>query len=204
MTTPGATTSRERMPLVQTLDALARLRTGEIVVTTMGAAREWPKLSQHPLDLHYIPSAMGHAPALGLGLALAQPQREVIVLNGDGCQLMNLGVLVTIVASRARNLTLLVLDNGIYEVTGGQTTAAAATHSGGVDFAGMARAAGFPSVRSFDRLADWQRDAAEVLRLPGPRFIMLAVEPVGAAYQLESPGPIAERLARFQQAIAAS
>ena len=202
MTAHPASTSRERMPLSAALEVLVRLRTGEIVITTMGAAREWPKLAQHPLDLHYLPSAMGHAPALGLGLALAQPQREVLVLNGDGCQLMNLGVLVTIVASGAQNLTLFVLDNGIYEVTGGQTTAAAATQQGGVDFAGMARAAGFPRVRSFDRLVDWERDAAAVLRLPGPRFIALAVEPVGAAYQLESPGPIAERLARFQQALA--
>ncbi len=81
-----------RMPLVAALEVLAGLRRDEIVITTMGAAREWPRLSQHPLDFHYIPSAMGEAPALALGLALALPSREVIVLNGDGCMLMNLGV----------------------------------------------------------------------------------------------------------------
>lgn len=189
-----------RMPFIPALEVLASLRRNQVVVTTMGAAREWPKLSQHPLDLHYIPSAMGQAPALGLGLALAQPEREVFVLNGDGCQLMNLGVLVTIVASRAKNLSLIVFENGIYEVTGGQQTAAS-TVQGGIDFAGMARAAGFPSVATFNNLGDWQRDAASVLALPGPRFIALSVEPVGAGYQLESPGPIAERLARFQQAL---
>jgi len=193
-----------RIPFIPALQVLAGLRTGEVVVTAMGSAREWPKLSQHPLDLHYIPSAMGQAPALGLGIALAKPEREIIVLNGDGCQLMNLGVLVTIVASRAQNLTLIVFDNGIYEVTGGQKTAAATTEHGRIDFAGMARAAGFESVRSFSSLSDWQRDAASVLKLPGPRFIVLAVEPVGAAYQLESPGPIAERLARFQEALTGS
>ena len=197
-----AISTRRRMPFVPALDVLGELRRDQIVVTTMGSAREWPKFSQHPLDLHYIPSAMGQAPALGLGLALARPDREVIVLNGDGCQLMNLGALVTIVASRAPNLTLIVFDNGIYEVTGGQQTAAAATGRGTIDFAGMARAAGFESVRSFDSLSEWQRDAAGVLALPGPRFIGLAVEPVGAAYQLEAPGPIAERLARFQRALA--
>ena len=90
------------MPLVAALEVLAGLRRDEVVITTMGAAREWPRLSHHPLDFHYIPSAMGEAPALGLGLALAQPSREVIVLNGDGCMLMNLGALVTIVASGAR------------------------------------------------------------------------------------------------------
>lgn len=203
MTQPTPTTPQQRMPFIAALEVLASLRTNEVVVTTMGSAREWPQLSQHPLDLHYIPSAMGQAPALGLGIALAQPNREVIVLNGDGCQLMNLGVLVTIVASRATNLTLVVFDNGIYEVTGGQQTAAATTEQVSIDFAGMARAAGFGSVASFHRLADWQRDAASTLALPGPRFIALAVEPVGAGYQLESPGPIAERLAKFQAALGA-
>jgi sulfopyruvate decarboxylase subunit beta len=168
----------------------------------MGAAREWPKLSQHPLDFHYVPSAMGQAPALGLGLAIAQPEREVLVLNGDGAMLMNLGCLVTIVASGAQNMTMVVLDNGIYEVTGGQQTpAACAREHATVDFAGLARAGGFASVKSFDRLDEWQRQAAETLRLPGPRFIALTVEPVGANYHLESPGPIAERVARFRQAL---
>jgi sulfopyruvate decarboxylase subunit beta len=193
--------SKPRMPFVPALEVLLPLRDDRIVVTTMGAAREWPKLSQHPLDLHYIPSAMGAAPALGLGLALAQPQREVIVLNGDGAMLMNIGSLVTIVASGAANLTVIVFDNGVYEVTGGQQTAAAsAARHATIDLAGMARAAGFTSVRAFDDLAIWSRDAAAALSLSGPRFFVLAVERV-ADYQLESPGPIRERLARFQTAI---
>ena len=196
--------TKKRMLLVPALEVLAGLRRDEIVVTTMGSAREWPRLSQHPLDLHYIPSAMGQAPDLGLGLALAQPSREVWVLNGDGCQLMNLGCLVTIVASGARNITVVVLENGIYEVTGGQQTAAATVETRSVNFAAMATAAGFTTVAQFDSLEDWQRDAAGVVRQPGPRFIVLAVEPVGAGYQLESPGPIAERLARFQRALADS
>ncbi|HVU89478.1 MAG TPA: thiamine pyrophosphate-dependent enzyme, partial [Pirellulales bacterium] len=88
-----------RMPLVPALEVLLKRRRDEIVVTTMGSAREWPRLSRHPLDFHYIPSAMGHAPMLALGMALAQPQREVLAFNGDGCMLMSLGCLVTIVAS---------------------------------------------------------------------------------------------------------
>ena len=192
-----------RMPYIAALQVLAGLRTDQIVVTTMGAAREWPKLSQHPLDFHYIPSAMGQAPTLGLGLALAKPGREVLVLNGDGAMLMNLGALVTIVASRAKNLTLVVLENGIFEVTGGQKTAAATiAGSAAVDLVAMARAAGFATAVRFDDLAAWRRGAAELLAAPGPRFCLLAVEPVGALYQLESPGPLAERLARFQQALA--
>jgi thiamine pyrophosphate-dependent acetolactate synthase large subunit-like protein len=190
------------MPLVAALQVLVALREERVVVTTMGAAREWPKLSRHPLDFHYIPSAMGQAPALGLGLALAQPKREVLILNGDGAMLMNLGCLVTIVASGAQNITLIVFVNGIYEVTGGQPTPAACRpRHATVDFGGLARSAGFASVKSFDRLDAWQREAAEALRMPGPRFIRLAVEPVGANYHLESPGPLAERLAKFQAAL---
>lgn len=186
------------MSLVGALEVLRDVRDEAVVVTTMGSAREWPKLSSHPLDLNYIPSAMGHAPVLALGLALAQPARQVIVLNGDGCQLMSLGSLITIVASGAKNLALIVVDNSIYEVTGGQRTAAG---SAGVDYPALARAAGFESVASFDELADWRQAAGEALSAPGPRFIHWRVAPVGPDYHLESPGPIAERLARLRTAL---
>lgn len=187
---------RTAMPLQPALEVLARLRTRQVVVTTMGSAREWPKLSNHPLDFHYLPSAMGQAPLIGLGLALARPEREVIVLNGDGCMLMNLGALATIAACRPANYTLVVLDNGVYEVTGGQRTAAPDE----LDYAGLARAAGFPHAATFDHLATWQAHAADVLALPGPRFIALRVEPV-SDYQLPTPPPIRERIARFRQAL---
>jgi len=186
------------MPLVPALQVLAHWRTDEIVVTTMGSAREWPKLSSHALDFQYIPSAMGHAPALALGLALARPDRQILAFNGDGCMLMSLGSLVTIAAGGATNLSLVVLNNGIYEVTGGQATAAAGVPT---DFAALARAAGFGSVAAFDDLGEWQHGAATALALPGPRFVSLAVEPVGAEYQLPTPPPMAERIARFREAL---
>ena len=131
-----------------------------------------------------------------LGLALAQPEREVIAFNGDGCMLMSLGCLVTIVASGAKNLTLIVLENGVYEVTGGQHTAGDAAH---VDFIGMARAAGFTSSARFTDLEDWRARAAEALAIPGPRFIVLEVARV-ADHELVSPGPMQPRLARFGRA----
>jgi sulfopyruvate decarboxylase subunit beta len=190
-------TIHDGMPLVRALEVVRDLRRHEIVVTTMGAAREWPRLAQHPLDFHYIPSAMGHAPMLALGLALAQPAREVIAFNGDGCMLMSLGCLVTIVASGARNLTLIVLENGVYEVTGGQRTAAAQSH---VDFAAAARAAGFASIARFSDLDAWRAGASQALALPGPRFILLQVARV-VDYELSSPGPLKERIARFRTAL---
>jgi thiamine pyrophosphate-dependent acetolactate synthase large subunit-like protein len=186
------------MPLVPALEVLHRLRASQIVVTSMGVAREWPHISQHPLDLNYFPSTMGQPPALGLGLALAQPDREVIVFTGDGSLLMNLGCLVTIVAAAATNFTLIVIDNGVYEVTGGQRTVASI---GGVDFPAMAKAAGISSVECFDDLTDWQLRAADVLKLPGPRAIVLATEPVRDNFALHIPEPVTDRLKRFQAAL---
>src|SRR5205807_5204151 len=126
------------MPMThrEALDVLARQRGDRIVVTTMTSVGIWPQLSDSPLDFAYLPSAMGHAPGLGLGLALAQPARGVVVVNGDGCTLMNLGCLVTL-ASYPADVYLLVMDNGLYEVTGGQAHAGA----GHTDYAGLARAA---------------------------------------------------------------
>ena len=98
----------------------------------MSAAGIWPSLSDTPFDFADLPSSMGQGPGLGLGLALAQPERGVIVVNGDGCTLMNLGCLVTM-AGQAANLFLLILDNALYEVTGGQPTAGA----GHTDFAAL-------------------------------------------------------------------
>jgi len=191
-----------KMNYVAALKVLQELRSDEIVITTMGSAREWPRISNHPLDFHYIPSAMGQAPALGLGLALAKPNRQAWVLNGDGAMLMNLGCLVTVIASGAKNLTVFVLENHIYEVTGGQQTAAGVLGPK-VDLAGFARSAGFPVVARFETLDDWRMQAAPLLEQTGPRFVVLAVEPVGEDYLLESPGPLPERLAKFQQALAA-
>ena len=110
------------------------------VVTTMAAVRPWGQLSSSALDFASADSAMGHAADFALGLALAQPHRKVICLNGDGSMLMSLGTLVTIVASGATNLVLFVLQNERYELTGNQLVPGA----GQVDFAGLARAAGFP------------------------------------------------------------
>jgi sulfopyruvate decarboxylase subunit beta len=197
-TTPYASDERSRMPLVHALEVIRQLRTDQIVVTTMGTAREWPRISNHSLDFHYIPSAMGQSPSIALGLALAQPEREVIVFTGDGSLLMNLGCLVTLAASRAKNLTLIALDNGIYEVTGGQKTAGKVAR---VDFAGLATAAGIESVATFDDLIDWQNGAAAVLKLPGPRFISLLVEPVRGDYFLEVPSPIRPRIELLREAL---
>ena len=108
-----------RMPLIECLDVLRQARRDdEVVITAMGTAREWMKLGSHPLDFVFVPSSMGQASSLGLGMALARPEQNFIVCNGDGSTLMNLGSLVTITAEAPENLTLLLFDNRVYEVTG--------------------------------------------------------------------------------------
>jgi thiamine pyrophosphate-dependent acetolactate synthase large subunit-like protein len=93
----------------------------------------------HPLDFP-LWGAMGGAAMVGLGLALAQPEKKVLVLTGDGEQLMGLGSLATIAVQRPANLRLIVLDNERYGETGQQLTHTA----GGVDLAAVALACGFP------------------------------------------------------------
>jgi thiamine pyrophosphate-dependent acetolactate synthase large subunit-like protein len=139
---------------------------------------------------------MGHAPDLGLGLALAQPGRGAVVVNGDGCMLMNLGSLVTL-ANQPADVYLLILDNGLYEVTGGQPVAGA----GRTDFAGLARAAGIGRVYAFDTLEDWRRGAVEALTGPGPVVVWLKVEGRLGQKTPKAPRPMAEQVARLKQAL---
>ena len=186
------------MPMTQrqALEVMLPLRGERIVITTMSSAGIWPTLSDTPLDFTYIPSAMGHGPSLGLGLGAAQPQRGVLVLNGDGCTLMSLGNLVTL-AQHPANIHVIVLDNGIYEVTGGQAHAGA----GHVDFAAIARGAGIARVYTFDTLAAWQAGAAEAMSRPGPVFIHLKVEARFAQKTPKAPHPLAEQIASLQAAL---
>ena len=193
---------QQRMLVVDALRVLIDLRRADdIVITNQASARIWPKLSQQPLDLHYNPSAMGGAIPLALGLAVARPERQVLVITGDGSLLMNLGALVTVVSTTAANLTIVVLENGIYEVTGGQKTPAT---NRPVDLAAVALAAGFPSARCFCELADWQGQAAAALALPGPRCICLQVLPTPLEYLSNPTPPLAAQLATLCRALGSS
>ncbi len=184
-------------------DAVAAVHAGrgerDIVITTMTPARDWMLLPSHPLDVVLVPSAMGSATSMGLGLALAQPDRRVIVCNGDGSMLMNLGSLVSIASAGARNLIVIVFENGTYEVTGSQPVPGA----GVVDYAAIAAAAGFSSVHAYASIDAWRGDLARLLNTPGPTFIRLAVEPVFDQPGPKSPGPARERARRFMDALRA-
>lgn len=194
-----------RMSLVESLKVLHAIRTDrQVVISTMGSAREWMALGTHPLDFIYAPSAMGQAPLLGLGIALARPDQQVIVTNGDGCMLMNLGSLVTITAAAPRNFVLIVCDNSVYEVTGQQLTAASEPgrpDAAPVNFCQIARGCGFREVHEFDRLEDWHGAIDLVLAAQGPTFVSLRVEPVPGGAVPKSPAPAPQRAVDFARAL---
>ena len=180
----------------QALDAIVAVRGEQVVITTMGSSGIWPTLSDTPLDFAYIPSSMGQGIALGLGLALAQSHHGVIAVVGDGSLLMNLGALVT-VANHPARLYVVLIDNGLYGVTGGQAVAGA----GRTDFAGLARSAGIEHVFTFEEESAWRAVAVEVLSGPGPAFVWLKVEAVLGQKTPAPPRPMVEQIARLQAAL---
>ena len=121
----------------------------------------------------YLWGAMGGAAMIGLGLALAQPARRVVVVTGDGEMLMGLGSLATIGAERPRNLAIVVLDNERYGETGMQPSHTAR----GVDLAGVARAASFASATTIDTPEALQGWVTTLYGSAGPVFAAVKVLP---------------------------
>ena len=156
----------ERLDLFR---ALAAVRRDEIVVTTMTATLQWPLVSSHELDFDFLAFGMGHASDFGLGLALARPERKVIVLKGDGGLLMSLGSLVTMGRYGPPNLLVLLLENRGYEMTGGQEFAPE------VDFVTLARGAGIEKVERIEELGAVEAELPRLLAEPGPHFVVLPV-----------------------------
>jgi thiamine pyrophosphate-dependent acetolactate synthase large subunit-like protein len=180
----------------QALEVLAAHRGRHLVITTHGSVDLWVSLSDTPLDFSYVPAAMGHGPALGLGLALAQPRHGVVVVTGDGSVLMNLGCLVTL-ANHPADVYLLIIDNGVYEVTGGQPTPG----SGHTDFAGLAQAAGIRRVYSCQTVEEWRATAAEALSGSGPVVIWLNVTARLGQRAPTAMRPMAEQIARLRKVL---
>jgi thiamine pyrophosphate-dependent acetolactate synthase large subunit-like protein len=167
-------TSEHSMRRREVVSALLADRGDLLVVSGLGSTTyDCAAAGDHPLNF-YLWGAMGGAAMIGLGLALAQPKRRVLVITGDGEMLMGLGSLATIATRRPANLAIAVIDNERYGETGMQATHTAA----GIDLAGMARAAGFIAATTVAR-QDQLDDAIKLLRRePGP---VLAVIKVAAA-----------------------
>ena len=182
------------------LKLLAQHHSSEIVVPVYQAAFEWRAIK--PESLIYLGvGAMGQASSHALGLALGRPDKRVIVLDGDGSLLMNLGSLVTIAQVAPRNLIHFVCENGSYEVNGGHPIPGA----GRISFAGFARAAGYRSVHEFDDLALFGASIGALLKEDGPVFVTLKLVPSETVYAQDwSAIHSAELRQQFAQALAKS
>lgn len=152
------------------LAALARYYPDGIVVAVYQSAFDWLAIRPHPLN-YLGTGAMGQASSHALGIALGCPGERVVVLDGDGSLLMNLGSLVTISEQAPRNLWHFVCHNGLYEVNGRYPTPGGRS----VDFAAIARAAGIGRVYSFNDLGRFETELGTVLNGDGPVFVSLAV-----------------------------
>jgi thiamine pyrophosphate-dependent acetolactate synthase large subunit-like protein len=145
--------------------------TDEIVVATYSSATDWILISPRVLN-YFSTGAMGLASSHALGLALGRPDKRVLVLDGDGSLLMNLGSLVTIAAAAPRNLIHFVAHNGTYEANGGHPLPNPA-----VDFAGLARAAGYREALTLADLDGFAAEIGAILQRDGPVLVELMVEP---------------------------
>jgi phosphonopyruvate decarboxylase len=150
------------------LQLVAELRGDAICVPTMTAAPAWRTIAPDDLSVSCV-GFMGGASSLGLGLALARPDRRVVVFDGDGSLLMQLGSLATIAGAAPRNLVHLVFKNLVYHTSGAQEIPGGA----GVDFAVMARGAGYRETRRIESLEELRRQLPALLRAEGPVLVEL-------------------------------
>jgi thiamine pyrophosphate-dependent acetolactate synthase large subunit-like protein len=137
---------------------VARLKRDEAVVAGIGNTNFDLYMAGHRPQNFYMLGSMGLAIPIALGVALAQPERGVIALEGDGSILMALGCLTTIGKLKPRNLTIVIMDNGSYQITGNQPTATKDT----ADIVAIARGAGIESL--------WARDETHFEALMSRRF----------------------------------
>jgi len=169
MVSPAGTLDRRAV-----VARLLRDREGLLVVTGLGS----PSYDVHAAGDHdgnyYLWGAMGAAALVGLGLAQAKPDRTVVVVTGDGEQLMGLGGLATIAVAAPANLVIVVLDNGHYGETGMQRS-----HTGlGLDLAAIGRAAGFAEAITVIDQAGVESVARSIgERASGPRLYVVKVKP---------------------------
>ena len=150
------------------LRVIAAVRGDAICVPTMTTAPAWREIAPDDLSVTCV-GFMGGAPALGLGLALARPDRRVIVFDGDGSLLMQLGSLATIAGARSRNLAHLVFKNGVYHTSGSQEIPGGLS----VDFVTMAKGAGYRDAYAVRDLGELHRRLPSILGDEGPLLVEL-------------------------------
>ena len=155
------------------LRALARHVTDDdIVVAIFTTAFEWIAIRPSPLN-YIMVGAMGLGSSHALGLALGRPDKRIILLDGDGSLLMNLGSLITVAEAAPKNLFHFVIENGTYEANGAHPIPGRDR----IDFCAMAKAAGYRACATFDEMPGFENGVGKFFDQPGPVFATLKVVP---------------------------
>jgi len=182
------------MKRVDALKAIYPRLEDTVVVTIMGAVAAELQSIGHRSNFFYLQHAMGLASSMGLGIALTRPERQVVVFDGDGSVLMNLGGLTTLARYRPRNLVHVVFDNESLLSVGGFPTAT----STGSDLAKIAQAAGVPRAATVRTLDEFTRAFDEALAAKDLTTIVAKVEAVGPSKFVTDLGLLENRF-EFQR-----
>ena len=146
---------------------------GDAIVISGRGGKHWIELSETALDVPLGDPAMGGHSGFGLGLALAQPNRRVVLFDSEGDILMSMGQLATIAEQAPANFYHFILDNEVYATTGGQPV----PNAKNVDYAMIARGAGYPRAFNISDLDAFSTELPRILNSPGPVFVALKVFP---------------------------
>ncbi len=161
------------MRIAEALEAFSPHRGDAIVVPGRGG-RYWVERTARPeLDVPLGDPAMGGHAGFALGLALAHPERRLVLFDSEGDILMSLGILATIAEQAPANFYHFLLDNEVYATTGGQPV----PNAKNIAYDKLALAAGYPRAHAFDDIADFARELPAILGRPGPVFVALKVFP---------------------------
>ena len=144
-----------------------------IVIPTGTSGRQWRDFSSNEKRDLTMGGAMGQTTAAALGVALGLPNEQVVLFDAEGALLMNMGVLATIAGKQPRNFYHFLLDNGCYATTGGQPV----PNAENINYAGIAKAAGYAAAYEFDDLETFGRDVGDILSQRGPVFVAIKVVP---------------------------
>jgi len=189
----GAHNAKVMNRLELTKRLVGQLKRDEAVIGGIGNANFdlWAS-GQRPQNF-YMLGSMGLAVPIALGVAIAQPKRHVLALEGDGSLLMQLGCLSTVAQQAPKNLTIVVWDNGMYQITGGQPTTSATV----ADLVAIARACGIANCAWAADEADFDRLVTVALKGEGPSLIAARIDNKSGAEKIErDPVQIRERFMR--------
>ena len=156
---------------VDVFNAFQEHRGDAIVATTGRAGRHWKHISTNANRDITLGGAMGHTASATFGLAVGLPDEKVVLFDAEGSLLMNLGVLATIAGKQPKNFYHILLDNESYATTGRQPVPNAQQ----INYAGMAREAGYASTHEFDDLEDFVTNIEGILNETGPVFVAVNI-----------------------------